>query len=163
MKIQHFQLPVNLVIFKFFPLSQQDRLIQQKSIEMFRQTVAKNARIVGRRFQSNLEKPVFEASPAKGAKFEQHIEAVEHHAQGSSSTWKKVSFFLALPVIAVTAVNTYFIEAEHAEHREHTKHIKDEDWPVPKYSFLNMRRNDFFWGDGDKTLFWNSDCNRNPK
>lgn len=130
---------------------------------MFRQTATKTARVMGRRFQSNLEKPAFTPVAGAGEKFAQHIDAVEHHASSSSSTWKKVSLFLAMPIIAATAINTYFIEAEHAEHREHTKHIKDDEWPVPKYQYLNIRRIDFFWGDGDKTLFWNSDCNRNPK
>jgi cytochrome c oxidase subunit 6a len=130
---------------------------------MFR-TVAKNqAKVIGRRFQSNLDKAAYTPNLAKGAEFAKHIEAVEHHAQGSSGTWKKVSFFLAAPIIALTAVNTWIVEKEHAEHREHNKHLSDEEWPVPSYPYLNMRRVDFFWGDGDKTLFWNSDCNRHIK
>lgn len=127
---------------------------------MFR-TVAKNqSKVIGRRFQSNLDKLAYTPDPAKGAEFKAHLEAVEKHAGGSSNNWKKVSFFLAAPIIAATAVNTWFVEAEHAEHREHTKHLSDEEWPVAAYPYLNVRRVDFFWGDGNKTLFWNSDCNR---
>ncbi|ODQ49043.1 hypothetical protein PICMEDRAFT_70623 [Pichia membranifaciens NRRL Y-2026] len=127
---------------------------------MFRTVAKRQAKVIGRRFQSNLDKPAFTADPAKGAEFAKHLEAVEHHADASSATWKKVSFLLAAPIIAITAVNTFFVEKEHAEHREHTKHLSDEEWPVPKYQYLNVRKVDFFWGDGDKTLFWNSDCNR---
>ena len=110
---------------------------------MYRTTL-RQARTIGRRFQStnpNLDKPAFVADPAK----------------------KKVSLFLAAPIIAATAINTYFVEAEHAHHREHNKHLSDEEWPVKPYPYLNVRRVDFFWGDGDKTLFWNSDCNRHIK
>lgn len=114
-------------------------------------------------YSANLDQVAYKADPAKAAKFAEHLNAVEHHAEGTTSTWKKVSFFIAVPAIVATAINTYFIEAEHAHHREHTKHLTDEEWPVPKYSYLNIRRIDFFWGDGDKTLFWNTDCNRNPK
>lgn len=128
---------------------------------MLRTVATKQARIIGRRFTSNLDKPAFgPADPSKGAEFVKHIEAVEQHAGHSSGTWKKVSMFLAAPIIAVTAVNTWFVEKEHAEHRAHNKHLSDEEWPVPAFPYLNIRRVDFFWGDGDKTLFWNSDCNR---
>ena len=132
---------------------------------MYRTTL-RQARTIGRRFQStnpNLDKPAFVADPAKAAEFKKHLEAVEHHASGSSSNWKKVSLFLAAPIIAATAINTYFVEAEHAHHREHNKHLSDEEWPVKPYPYLNVRRVEFFWGDGDKTLFCNSDCNRHIK
>ncbi|GMM45304.1 cytochrome c oxidase subunit VIa [Pichia kluyveri] len=130
---------------------------------MFRIVAKNQIKTIGRRFQSNLDKPAFVADPAKGAEFTKHLNDIEHHASGSSSNWKKVSFFLAAPIIAITGINTYFVEAEHAEHRAHNKHLPDEEWPVPKYPYLNIRRVDFFWGDGDKTLFWNSDCNRHVK
>ncbi|KAG0683912.1 Cytochrome c oxidase subunit 6A, mitochondrial [Pichia californica] len=131
---------------------------------MFRTVAKRQAKTIGRRFQSNLDKPAFSAPDlAKGAEFVKHTEAVVNHANSSSSTWKKLSLFLAAPIILATAVNTVIVEKEHAEHREHSKHLSDEEWPVPKYPYLNIRRVDFFWGDGDKTLFWNSDCNRHIK
>lgn len=131
---------------------------------MFRTVAKRQAKTIGRRLQSDLSKPAFPpADPAKAAEFVKHLDAVEHHASGSSTNWKKVSFFLAAPIIAITAVNTFFVEKEHAEHREHTKHLSDDEWPVPPFQYLNIRRVDFFWGDGDKTLFWNSDCNRHVK
>lgn len=130
---------------------------------MFRTVAKRQANVIGRRFQSNLDKIAYTSNPAKGAEFAKHLEAVEHHAKGSTSNWKKISFLVAVPAIALTAINTYFVEMEHAEHRAHNKHLSDEEWPVPKYPYLNIRRIDFFWGDGDKTLFWNSDCNRNVK
>ncbi|GMM31472.1 cytochrome c oxidase subunit VIa [Martiniozyma asiatica (nom. inval.)] len=126
---------------------------------MFRQTI-RTTRAAGKRFQSSLDRPAYTANEEAANKFKQQIAAVEKHADGSANTWKKISYFVAFPIIAITAVNTYFIEKEHAEHRAHTKHLSDEEWPVPNYPYLNIRRVDFFWGDGNKTLFWNSDCNR---
>lgn len=127
---------------------------------MFRVVAKRQAKVLGRRFQSNLEKQAYTPNPEKAAEFQNHLKAVENHAKGSSSNWKKVSALVAAPAILFTAVNTWFVEKEHAEHRAHNKHLSDEEWPVPKYPYLNVRRVDFFWGDGDKTLFWNPDCNR---
>lgn len=131
---------------------------------MLRTIATRQSRIIGRRLQSTLDKPAFKAAdPKKAEEFKEHLVAIEHHADGSSANWKKVTYFLAAPIILATAVNTWFVESEHAEHREHTKHLSDEEWPVPAYPYLNIRRVDFFWGNGDKTLFWNDDCNRHIK
>ncbi|ANZ75284.1 BA75_02821T0 [Komagataella pastoris] len=100
--------------------------------------------------------------PAKAQAFKKHLDDVYHHSKGTTALWKKISYFIALPAIALTAVNTYFVEAEHAEHRAHNRHLSDEEWPKA-YPYQNVRRVDFFWGDGDKTLFWNPDVNRHVK
>ncbi|AMD21886.1 HFR031Wp [Eremothecium sinecaudum] len=104
------------------------------------------------------------AFPAGGDKeaaraFKEHMVASAHHGEKTSKMWYKISLFVGLPAIMLAAVNTYFVEAEHAAHREHLKHIPDEEWPRD-YSFQNMRQKPFFWGDGDKTLFWNPVINR---
>ncbi|GMM38055.1 cytochrome c oxidase subunit VIa [Saccharomycopsis crataegensis] len=103
-------------------------------------------------------KPDVEAGKA----FAKHIEAVQEHAAGTSGLWKKISFFVALPAIGLTAINTYFVEKEHAHHRAEKAKVADEDWPKD-YEFQNIRNKDFFWGDGDKTLFWNPVINRHVK
>lgn len=111
----------------------------------------------GVRFQSQAF-PKGDVNAAKA--FKEHNEAVFHHAGKTAALWKKISIFVAFPVIAATAVKIYLVESAHAEHREHMKHIPDEEWPS-NYPYQNIRRVPFFWGDGNKTLFWNSDINRN--
>ncbi|ODV87721.1 hypothetical protein CANARDRAFT_5036 [[Candida] arabinofermentans NRRL YB-2248] len=142
---------------------------------MLRQFSRRQLQFVGRRFNSHaashqdaahlakLEGPAFKpADPAKKKAFLEHQEAVHHHAKGTTAMWKKVTYFVAAPAILLAAVNTYFVEAEHAEHRKHTRHLTDEEWPAA-YPYQNVRKVDFFWGDGDKTLFWNPDVNRHVK
>jgi len=70
--------------------------------------------------------------------------------------------FVAVPAIVSCGYYVYGIEVKHAEHRKHLAHIKDEDWPKNR-EYQNIRTKKFFWGDGDKTLFWNDEINRNPK
>lgn len=94
-----------------------------------------------------------------GEAFKNELEVSQHHAQGTSKLWIKISAFVAAPAVALTAVNTFFVEKEHAEHREHLKHVPDEEWPR-NYDYMNIRNKPFFWGDGDKTLFWNPIVNR---
>ncbi|KAH3667784.1 hypothetical protein WICMUC_005316 [Wickerhamomyces mucosus] len=106
--------------------------------------------------------PAFpKSNPAAGKAFREAIEAEKHHAQQTSSLWRKISYFIAAPAVIATAINTYFVEVEHAHHREHLAHVSDEEWPV-QYDFQNIRTKNFFWGDGDKTLFWNPVINRHP-
>lgn len=106
-------------------------------------------------------KPAFGAGDKEAARtFKQSLEATQHHAKETTGLWKKITVFVAIPAIALAAVNTYFVEAEHARHREHLKHVPDSDWPKD-YEFQNIRTKPFFWGDGDKTMFWNPVVNRN--
>lgn len=108
-------------------------------------------------------KPAFpNPDPAAAKAFKEGLEASKHHAEQTSSLWRKISWFVAAPAVLATAVNTYFIEAEHAHHREHLSHVPDEEWPA-QYDYMNIRSKPFFWGDGDKTLFWNPVINRHIK
>jgi cytochrome c oxidase subunit 6a len=108
-------------------------------------------------------KPAF-PNPSKEAAeaFTKGIKAEQHHAEGTTKLWKKISYFIAAPAVIATAINTYFVEAEHAEHRKHLAHVKDEDWPI-QYDYQNIRTKNFFWGNGDETLFWNPVINRHIK
>lgn len=107
--------------------------------------------------------PAFgKANAQAGKAFAEHLTAVEHHAAGTAGLWKRISFFIALPAIGLTAINTYFVEVAHAHHREHMSKLTDDEWPV-EYEFQNIRSKDYFWGDGDKTLFWNPAINRHVK
>ncbi|CEP60536.1 cytochrome c oxidase subunit VIa LALA0_S01e13146g [Lachancea lanzarotensis] len=105
-------------------------------------------------------KPAFGPGDQLAAKaFKETAENTHHHAKETSGLWLKISFFVAAPAIALAAVNTYFVEAAHAEHRKHLEHVPDSEWPK-NYDYQNIRTKPFFWGDGDKTLFWNPVVNR---
>ncbi|RLV83017.1 Cytochrome c oxidase subunit 6A mitochondrial [Meyerozyma sp. JA9] len=82
-----------------------------------------------------------------------------HHSEGITNTWKRLTYLVAFPAIALTAIPVVNIEMHHAEHRKHLRELPDEEWPT-QYEYQNIRQKKFFWGDGDKTLFWNSDINR---
>ncbi|SCU84760.1 LAFA_0D11848g1_1 [Lachancea sp. 'fantastica'] len=104
--------------------------------------------------------PAFGPGDKLAAKaFKETAENTHHHAKETSGLWLKISMFVAAPAIALAAVNTYFVEAAHAEHRSHLKHVPDSEWPK-NYDYQNIRTKPFFWGDGDKTLFWNPIVNR---
>ncbi|KAL6940528.1 Cytochrome c oxidase subunit 6A, mitochondrial [Hanseniaspora vineae] len=102
---------------------------------------------------------IYKPDPAAAKAFKESVEQVEHHAAHTTALWKKISLFVAAPAVLAATVNTYFIEMEHAKHREHLAHVSDEDWPK-EYEYQNIRTKPFFWGDGDKTLFWNPVINR---
>ncbi|EDO14534.1 hypothetical protein Kpol_246p3 [Vanderwaltozyma polyspora DSM 70294] len=105
-------------------------------------------------------KPAFGApNKAAAEAFKKSVEVTTEHAEATSNFWKRISLFVAAPAIGLTAINTYFVEKEHANHREHLKHIPDSEWPK-QYEFQNIRSKPYFWGDGDKTLFWNPVVNR---
>lgn len=119
-------------------------------------------RVASKRSEATLSSPAFKEDPSKGKEFVEAEEKVEEHSKKGASTWEKVSLFLALPAIALVAYPVYKEEAHHAEHRKELKKIPDEDWPK-QYPYMNTRAKDFFWGDGDKTLFWNEGVNRHVK
>lgn len=122
---------------------------------MFRQALRRYASL-----PPNALKPAFGTPNREAAKaFRKSMEVTEEHAKGTSTLWLKISLWVAGPAILLTAVNTYFVEMEHLEHRKHLAHVPDSEWPRD-YSFQNQRHKPFFWGDGDKSLFWNPVINR---
>ncbi|ODV77275.1 COX6A-domain-containing protein [Suhomyces tanzawaensis NRRL Y-17324] len=94
-----------------------------------------------------------------GEAFKKNLEEKVHHSEGITNTWKRLTYLIAFPAIVLTAIPVVNIEMKHAKHREHLKHLSDEEWPT-QYDYQNLRQKPFFWGDGDKTLFWNPDVNR---
>ncbi|KAG7665488.1 uncharacterized protein J8A68_000890 [[Candida] subhashii] len=94
-----------------------------------------------------------------GEEFIKKYEEKVHHSEGITKLWKKLTYLVAIPAILLTAIPVSKIEMEHAEHRKHQRHLSDDEWPV-QYDYQNIRSKPFFWGDGDKTLFWNNDVNR---
>lgn len=95
-----------------------------------------------------------------GDAFKKAYEEKVHHSESITKLWKRITWMVALPALIATAIPVGNIEMKHAEHRKHLAHLSDEEWPT-QYDYQNIRAKKFFWGDGDKTLFWNSSVNRN--
>ncbi|QPG75961.1 hypothetical protein FOA43_003347 [Brettanomyces nanus] len=130
---------------------------------MFRLFATKQtARVFGRRMNSSaskLEKKVFVSQPAEGKKFTKNVEDIVAHSKAGAATWKKITMLMALPAVGLAAFAVYGVEKEHAANRKRLVALPDDQWPK-SYPYQNVRKNDFFWGDGDKTLFWNEGVNR---
>ncbi|KAI5963348.1 uncharacterized protein KGF55_003140 [Candida pseudojiufengensis] len=129
---------------------------------MFKQSIPK---FTFRRFASHyapskhLKDVAYKQDLPKGKEFIKNYEEKVHHSESITNLWKKLTYVVAIPAIFLVAIPVGKIEMDHAKHREHTRHLSDEEWPQ-QYDYQNIRSKPFFWGDGDKTLFWNSDINR---
>ncbi|XP_035780874.1 cytochrome c oxidase subunit 6A2, mitochondrial-like [Anopheles albimanus] len=77
-----------------------------------------------------------------------------HTAAGGYKTWKKMTFLLAFPAIALCFLNVYL------EHREASGHHARP--PFVPYEHLRLRNKRFPWGDGTKTFFHNPKVNALP-
>ncbi|KAK9249023.1 cytochrome c oxidase, subunit VIa [Lipomyces tetrasporus] len=98
---------------------------------------------------------IYDINAAKGKQFLDEQQAIHHHAASTASMWYKVSLYVALPLVTVALIRSFKQETEHISHVIHHAHDEpDEDLP-PELPYQNIRRKDFFWGDGDKTMFWN--------
>lgn len=103
--------------------------------------------------------PSVKVNKEAGEAFKKATKEKAEHSEGITNMWKKITYVVAFPVILLTAIPVGKIELHHAEHRKHLRELPDEEWPT-QYDYQNLRQKKFFWGDGDKTLFWNSDVNR---
>uniref|UniRef100_A0A4X2KJK8 Cytochrome c oxidase polypeptide VIa n=1 Tax=Vombatus ursinus TaxID=29139 RepID=A0A4X2KJK8_VOMUR len=74
-----------------------------------------------------------------------------HNKEGSGRSWRTLTYFVALPRVAVSMLNAYLKSQEHQE------------WPkfIP-YPHLCIRTKPFPWGDGNYTLFHNHHVNPLP-
>lgn len=130
-------------------------------------TVARMAsrRVIGQRFSSTVaDASKFQSkrlvpNPEKAKAYINTYTETREHAKSTFDLWRKVSIWVCIPALLASAVNTYFIEAEHAKHRAHDAEIPDEE-RLPEFDYQNIRSKKYFWGDGDKTLFWNPEVNR---
>ncbi|TGZ80472.1 putative cytochrome c oxidase subunit VIa [Ascodesmis nigricans] len=109
--------------------------------------------LIARRFNSTV--PFAKPNPEKGNKFIAERLAVEHHAASSSELWRKLSIYGTIPFLVVAAINAYNLYQEHMEHWDHMEPLEERT----EYDYQNIRTKNFFWGDGDKTLFWNPKYN----
>merc|ERR1711976_400681 len=74
---------------------------------------------------------------------------------GGGAMWKKLSIFVALPVIVLANINAFAPAPEGPE---------DPHAPPPfvAYEYLRIRTKKFPWGDGNHSLFHNSHLNALP-
>ncbi|ODQ50600.1 cytochrome c oxidase, subunit VIa [Saitoella complicata NRRL Y-17804] len=98
------------------------------------------------------------SSTSSGAEFLSERAAVEKHSGETADLWRKITYYIAFPLIIVGAVNAKNLYDEHNEHMAHVD-ITEQ----PQYAYLNIRTKNFPWGDGDKTAFWNDKVNYHPQ
>ncbi|OAQ30945.1 mitochondrial cytochrome c oxidase subunit VIa [Linnemannia elongata AG-77] len=106
------------------------------------------------------------AAAAKGIRFASHAHAsaanpwlaeriaIKEHAGPAAETWRKISLYVCIPVIAVASINAHNLYAKHQAHLEHEKH---EGHEKVKYPYMRLRAKAFPWGDD--SLFFNPDVN----
>ena len=61
------------------------------------------------------------------------------HSEGITNTWKRLTYLIAFPAIALTAIPVVNIEMHHAEHRKHLRELPDEEWPSMSTKTLDKR------------------------
>ncbi|KAK0256614.1 hypothetical protein LTS16_006599 [Friedmanniomyces endolithicus] len=109
--------------------------------------------IAQRRWTSGVEHKEF--TGAADNAFNRERAAVKEHAAGSSDLWRKMSIYIVIPCLCMAAVNAWRLWDEHWEHKSHEPPLEEK----VEYPYQNIRTKKFFWGDGDKTAFWNTDVN----
>ncbi|TFK41268.1 cytochrome c oxidase, subunit VIa [Crucibulum laeve] len=91
--------------------------------------------------------------------FEAEAKALQHHAAETSDLWRKISYYVCLPGIAVCVAWVYNAEAEHAAHLEHLRHENGGELPeIPGFDYMNRRAKPFPWGAN--SLFYNPHTNK---
>ncbi|KAF2146217.1 uncharacterized protein K452DRAFT_219342 [Aplosporella prunicola CBS 121167] len=91
--------------------------------------------------------------------FNRERAAVKQHAAETSDLWRKLSIYVVVPCLAIASANAYRLYYEHEEHEKHLPPREER----PEYPYQNIRTKNFFWGDGDKTAFWNDNHNYHKK
>ncbi|KAG6814099.1 hypothetical protein H0H92_003146 [Tricholoma furcatifolium] len=85
--------------------------------------------------------------------------AVENHAKETTDLWRKISFYVCVPAIAVCVAWVYNAEVEHKHHLDHLRAENDGKLPeVPGYEYMNRRSKPFPWGMN--SLFFNPENNK---
>lgn len=92
-------------------------------------------------------------------KYNADDKALMHHAAEASDLWRKISYYVCIPGIAVCLAWVYNAEAEHAAHVEHIKHENGGVLPeAPAYDYMSRRSKPFPWGPN--SLFFNPHVNK---
>jgi len=117
---------------------------------------------LARRYTSTAPSEVLNVPPnPEGlAKLLEADKALIHHAAQASDLWRKISFYVCIPTIAVCLAWVYNVETEHSAHVEHIKHENGGELPTPPaFEYLNRRLKPFPWGMN--SLFFNPHVNQN--
>ena len=96
--------------------------------------------------------------PKRASTFAELYKAEEEHAFKTTSFWRNVSLFVAVPSVLLVAVKSYKAEQDHIRHIE--EHGRPEFIP---YTHLRIRAKPFPWGDGNHSLFHNPHTNALPE
>ncbi|KAF2709813.1 COX6A-domain-containing protein, partial [Pleomassaria siparia CBS 279.74] len=99
---------------------------------------------------------------AEDNEFNRERARMNDHAGESGEFWRKLCVFVAIPALALGAGNAYLRWNAHWEHVAHEEH-ENPRAERPEYPYQNIRTKNFWWGDGDKTAFWNDKVNYHKK
>ncbi|PFH58379.1 hypothetical protein XA68_13743 [Ophiocordyceps unilateralis] len=99
------------------------------------------------------------ASSVTNNKFIKERQHIKAHAERTVEMWKKLSIYAVIPSLALSGANAYYLWNQHWEHWSHMPPLEER----VEYPYQNIRTKNFPWGDGDKTLFWNSEVNYHNK
>ncbi|KAK2743388.1 Cytochrome c oxidase subunit 6A, mitochondrial [Myotisia sp. PD_48] len=91
--------------------------------------------------------------------FNRERAAVKAHAASTADLWRKLSIYAVIPCLILGGINAYNLWTEHWEHWEHMPPLEERT----EYPYQNLRTKNYFWGDGDKTAFWNESVNYHKK
>ncbi|KAF9270180.1 mitochondrial cytochrome c oxidase subunit VIa [Marasmius fiardii PR-910] len=120
-------------------------------------SLARNAIRAGLRAQSR--RFATEAPTQSKNAYVTELEAVEHHAAQTTELWRKISWYVCIPAIAVCGAWVYNLESEHKSHIDHLRAENDGVLPQPPpYEYLNIRRKPFPWGPN--SLFFNPEVQK---
>lgn len=89
--------------------------------------------------------------------FAKELVEEEAHAVHTMVTWRRISLFVAIPGICLTAYNSVQKELTHLKHVE--EHGRPEFIP---YTHLRLRNKPWPWGDGNHSLVHNPHANALP-
>ncbi|KAK3635453.1 hypothetical protein LTR56_014737 [Elasticomyces elasticus] len=127
----------------------------QRSTPTVRAQFAGKQQLVQRRWAS--ETTNFQGAADNA--FNRERQAVKDHASGTSDLWRKMSIYIVIPCLCIAGVNAWRLWNEHWEHVAHGPSLEEK----VEYPYQNIRTKNFFWGDGDKTAFWNPKVNYHKK
>ncbi|RKF83556.1 Cytochrome c oxidase subunit 6A, mitochondrial [Golovinomyces cichoracearum] len=96
--------------------------------------------------------------------FNRERQAIKDHAAATSVLHTYGASYLSnhsatIPAILIASINAWVLWKEHWDHFAHLPPLEERT----EYAYQNIRTKNFFWGDGDKTLFWNDDVNYHKK
>ncbi|KAJ7071128.1 mitochondrial cytochrome c oxidase subunit VIa [Mycena amicta] len=94
------------------------------------------------------------------AKWLAEQQAIQTHALQTTDFWRKMSYYVCLPALAIFGTYVYNVEIEHKAHNAHLMAENDGKLPQPpRYEYLNRRtKGPYPWGPN--SLFFNPQTQR---